>query len=139
MTEKFFLDTNILVYAHDSSEPKKQRHAQELVFEGLRSHYGVLSIQVLSEFFVVVTKKIPKPLSINHAKKEIELLAHLEVCELDLNMIRHAIEHQKKFKINYWDGLIIAAAQKSHCQLIYSEDLNHSQNYGETKVINPFK
>ena len=136
--DKYFIDTNILVYAHDSQSPQKQTKAQEVIFNGLRFGTGVISTQVLSEFFVTITRKIKKPLSPLKAKKEIILLSNLEIIDVDPPMITHAIDIQLRWKISYWDSLILSAAQRAQCSYIYSEDFADGQNYGFIKIRNIF-
>ena len=138
MSTKAFLDTNILVYAFDSSCPEKQRCAQSCIQDGLLQENSVVSPQVLSEFFVVVTRKIAKPISTSGAMEIIETLKSLVAVDIDYAMVVRAIQAQMKFKISYWDGQIIAAAERAQCKRILSEDLNAGQTYWGIQVENPF-
>lgn len=138
MTDKVFLDTNILVYAYDSYDPAKQSIAQRLVADVITSETGVISAQILSEFFVTVTRRIQNLLSIEEARQVIELFDILPVVPIDMTMIRRAIDTHKGYQINYWDALIIAAAERSGCGRIASEDLNAGQVYHDIIVENPF-
>lgn len=138
MKDKFFVDTNIIVYAHDAESATKQSRAQEIIIEGIRLENAVISTQVLCEFFVTITEKIKKPLSVAKARREIILLSHLEIIEVDVSMIIRAIEIRQRWKISYWDGLIISAAERSGCSTLWSEDLSDRQSYGDVKVRNPF-
>ncbi|VAW13683.1 hypothetical protein MNBD_BACTEROID05-1244 [hydrothermal vent metagenome] len=137
--EKYFIDTNVLVYAHDSRYPDKQAKAQGIIFDGLRLGVSVTSTQVLSEFFVTITQKIKKPLSLEKAKKEIILLSNMEIVEVDVPVIMKAIEMKQKYKTSYWDSLILSAAQRSGCGRLYSEDFSDNQKYGSVKVLNILK
>lgn len=139
MNAKAFLDSNILVYAFDSSCPEKQRCAQRCIQNGLLQEDLALSPQVLSEFFVVVTRKIAKPLSAAGALEIIETLQTLVTVDIDYGLVVRAIEAQVKFKISYWDGLIIAAAERAQCKRILSEDLSAGQTYWGIRVENPFQ
>lgn len=139
MNDKYFIDSNIIVYAHDIANPHKQEVAKRLIFEGLKNDTGVISTQVLSEFFVTVTKKIEKPLPIDIAQREIQLLGNLSVIEIEFEMVLQAIETHRQNRISYWDSLIVAAAQRSHCSKLYSEDLNDGQIINNVQVINPFR
>jgi predicted nucleic acid-binding protein len=138
MKDKFFIDTNILVYANDKSERKKQERAKQILFDGIVNEDIVISTQVLSEFYVTVTKKIETKLSASIAKKEILLLKTIEIIEIDIHLIIQAINISVNTNISYWDALIIAAAQKAKCNFIYSEDLNPGQTIGTVVVKNPF-
>ena len=138
MNDKYFLDTNIIVYAHDSTTPTKQEIAQEYIFNGIREHTGVISAQVLSEFFVTVTKKIKQTLSIPVARHSIALLSTLQVVDIDFDIVLRAIRMQEEYHIGYWDGMIIAAAERARCKTLYTEDLNPGQTYAGIMCINPF-
>lgn len=139
MTDKVFLDTNILVYAHDHDSPDKKAVAQAIIFEGLREEAIAISAQVLSEFFVTVTQKIKKPMPVANAKREISLLSNLDVADIDVPMIVRAIDIKQQWTLSYWDSLIIAAAERTECKTVYSEDLSDGQRYGKVTVRNPFK
>jgi predicted nucleic acid-binding protein len=139
MNDRVFLDTNILVYAYDSHNPTKQTIAQELLIKGLESESAVLSVQVLGEFFSVVTRQIKPPMSPEDAKMAIELFGNMITQEIDLAMVQRAIDTLQTYRISYWDALIVAAAERAHCKNILSEDLNDSQRYNGISVLNPFK
>jgi predicted nucleic acid-binding protein len=124
MNDKAFLDTNILVYAYDQYDPQKQKKAQSLLTDGMEQENIVLSVQVLGEFFNVVTRHIISVLSIQ---------------DIDLTMVNRAIDTHKMYQISYWDSLIIAAAERAECKSILSEDLNDGQTYHGIQVSNPFK
>ena len=98
----------------------------------------MVSTQVLSEFYVTITKKVEKPLSSDAARREIGLLAALEVVDVDVPMIDQAIQIQTRWQLGYWDALIIAAATRAGCATVLSEDLSHGQTYGTVTVRNPF-
>ena len=139
MTDRSFLDTNILVYAYDSNEPQKQQKAQMLLAEGIEKESAVLSIQVLSEFFNVVTKHIKQPMSSDEAQEIISTLSILPVQEIDLPMVGRAIDTHREYKISYWDALIVSAAERAKCAKIITEDLSDNQTYHDIVVFNPFK
>ena len=138
MSAKVFLDTNILVYAYDESESEKQTTAQALLTRGIEREEAVLSTQVLSEFFVVVTRRIKAPLSANQAEQVIDLLSILPVVEVDLKLVKRAVSVHGELQISYWDSLIISAAERAGCTKIQSEDLNAGQVYLGARVENPF-
>ena len=136
--EKYFIDTNVLVYAHDTRDVRKQSKAQKIIFDGLRMGTGVISTQVLSEFFVTITQKIEKPLSAVKAKKEIILLSNLEIIEVDVPMIARAIDIKIKWRLSYWDSLILSAAERGQCLRLYSEDFSDGRSYDSVRVHNIF-
>ena len=138
MNGSVFLDTNILVYANDAAEPGKQQRARTLVKEVLHAETGVISVQVLSEFWVTVTRKIRKPLSLETARQEVELFHLMTVVDLDSALFYDALRLQELYKVSYRDAQIVAAADVAGCTVLYSEDLNPGQKYAHVTVVNPF-
>ena len=138
MSGRTFLDTNILVYAYDTHEPQKQRRVQEPLQRGIEDESAVLSAQVLSEFFTVVTRRIPNPLSIQEAEDALNLVSILPVIEIDLMLVRRAIGIHSHYGITYWDSLIVAASERAECVQIFSKDLNPDQSYNGIVAVNPF-
>jgi predicted nucleic acid-binding protein len=138
MSDKAFLDTNILVYAYDQHDPHKQRKAQALITDGIEKETLLLSVQVLGEFFNVVTRYIPKPMPAEEAHEIIATISILPVQEIDLAMVNRAIDAHKTYQISYWDALIVSAAERAGCTSIISEDLNDGQTYHDIVVYNPF-
>ena len=138
MPDRTFIDTNILVYAYDIDEPVKQARAREILKQGIEGETAVLSVQVIGEFFTVVTKRIPNPLSAEEAEQVLDLLSILPVIDLDFRMVRHAIEIHRQHGIAYWDAMIVAAAHRAECTQILTEDLNAGQSYEGVTVVNPF-
>lgn len=133
-----FVDTNILVYAHDTSAGKKHEIAKELLKELWNTRKGCLSTQVLSEFYVTITKKVKKPLSSFQAS---QIISDLGLWKLDtpcVDNILEAIQIGQRYMISFWDSLIICSAINLNCDIILSEDLNSGQYFNKTKVINPF-
>ena len=139
MTARSFIDSNVLVYAYDSQDALKQSVASMLIADCIQDESGALSAQVLGEFFIVVTRKIPDPLSTAEASVAVDLISNLHVAVLDRMTVRRAIANHQRFKISYWDSLIVAAAEESGCSQIYSEDLNAGQSYNGIEVSNPFR
>ncbi|MEE8397804.1 MAG: PIN domain-containing protein, partial [Desulfobacterales bacterium] len=99
---------------------------------------AMLSVQVLGEFFVVVTRRIKSPLSVDEAEKIVNILSILPVAEIDLSLVKRAIETQKAYGISYWDSLILSTAERAGCAKVLSEDLNDGQVYNNVLVENPF-
>lgn len=133
-----FFDTNILVYGSDDSEPEKQVVARDLVEDAVENGSGVLSAQVLGEFFNSVTRRIRLPLSADEAELLIEKYSVMPVVALDLELVRRAVATCGQYQVSYWDALIIAAAERAGCARIISEDLNSGQSYHGVVVVNPF-
>ena len=138
MNGKVFLDSNILIYAYDKSDRVKEQRAQEVLKEGFDQGTAFLSTQVLSEFFVTVTRKIKTPLTTASAVNVIVWISTRPVVSTDVGLVTSAIQIHHQQKISYWDALILAAAERAGCETIYSEDLSHNQKYGAVTVRNPF-
>jgi predicted nucleic acid-binding protein len=136
MNASCFLDTNILVYAatgHGDDERKRQR-ALDVLEE---AEFGT-SGQVLQEFFVTVTRKVKRPLSVPDAAEWIDRVALRPVIPIDTGLVKHAISISGKYQVSHSDAAIIAAAQSLEAPVLYTEDLNHGQAYGSVRAINPF-
>jgi predicted nucleic acid-binding protein len=133
-----FVDTNILIYAHDRSAGVKHTRARELVRELWQSGEGCLSIQVLQEFYVNVTQKVAKPLTPDVAVQIIGDLSAWQVHRPSVEDILDAIVLQRRYPISFWDAMIVASAIQLGCQTLWSEDLNPGQVYGTVTVTSPF-
>ena len=133
-----FVDTNILIYAHDISAGQKHGRAKELMRDLWHSGDGCLSIQVLQEFYVNVTQKVTKPLS---AEAAAQIIADLSVWEVHCPKtedVLHAIRLQKRYQISFWDAMILVSALQLGCHMLWSEDLNPGQVYEQVEVKSPF-
>ena len=97
-----------------------------------------MSVQVLGEFFRIVTRRIPSPLSVEQATAVIDTISSLEVLGIDMSMVRRAIATHSRYEVNYWDSVIIAAAERAGCSAILSEDFNTGQSYYGIVAVNPF-
>ena len=139
MSDKRFVDTNVLVYAYDTDDRLKQARAQELLRAGLLNEDMVISVQVVGEFFATVTRRIQQPMSSREAKEAIDRIKVIPVVDIDLQLVERAIEIHLEYQISYWDALIVASAERSGCIEILSEDLNEGQRYAELVIVNPFK
>jgi len=133
-----FVDTNILVYAHDIEAGDKHGRARALIAQLWESGQGHLSVQVLQEFFVAVTTKVKKPLEIRVASRLISWLANWKVHSPNAHDVIRATEIQERHKVSFWDAMIIRSAESLGCDVIWSEDLNHGQRYENVLVLNPF-
>ena len=131
-----FFDTNILVYAEDASDPVKQQKAIALYEEHRRKGTGVVSLQVLQEYFVNVTRKMKLDPQI--ARRKIELLSALDVAEPGLADILAAIDLHRLHGLSFWDALVVHMAKRAGCRVVLSEDLNHGQMIAGVRIVNPF-
>jgi len=138
MSVKSFLDSKVVVYAYDKDEPVKQTRAQAILKGGVLDENAMLSVQVLGEFFNVVTRRIRQPMTVDEAQNAIGRLKALPVVELDLALVERAIDTHKQYGITYWDSLIVAAAERGGCSQVLSEDLSEGQRYHDILVVNPF-
>ncbi len=138
MKDKIFLDTNIIVYAHDRSSGDKHADAREIMDYLWENRKGVISVQVLQEFFVCVTKKISKPLPIKNARDILDYLSTWDVVANDKHIILKAIDIQERYQFSFWDSLIIQAAIQGQARIVLSEDLPGGQVVKDLKILNPF-
>ena len=136
MSDRSFFDTNILVYADDKAMPAKQRRAIELVAEHRRAGTGVLSSQVLQEYFVTVTCKLRVDAKI--ARRKVELLAEFDLVVPDLDDILAAIDLHRLHGFSFWDGLVLRAAKEAACVVLFSEDLQSGRVIDGVQIVNPF-
>ena len=133
---KVFLDTNVLVYASDRDEPDKRRRARALLRATAADGNGMISTQVVQEFFVTATRKLAiDPLQ---AKAIVATLHRLDLLEVALEDINQAIDGVVLWQVSFWDALILAVAGRANCSVVYSEDLNAGQRYAGVEVKNPF-
>jgi len=135
--QKQFVDTNILVYAHDVTAGKKHIAAKKLLEELWSNQRGCLSTQVIQEFYVTITKKVALPVTPEFAASIIHDLSSWEIHKPDIEDIINAIHIQKHHSISFWDALIVCSAASIHCDVIWSEDLNNGQYYEDIVLLNP--
>ncbi|MBN1642082.1 MAG: PIN domain-containing protein [Anaerolineae bacterium] len=133
-----FVDTNILIYAHDYSAREKHTRARDLVRTLWQSGEGCLSIQVLQEFYVTITQKVAKPLTPDAAAQIIADLSVWQVHRPGVEDVLDAIRLQDRYQTSFWDAMIIASAIQLGCRTIWSEDLNPDQVYDTVTVTSPF-
>lgn len=136
--DKIFVDTNILIYAYDISAGVKHVTAVRILSELWESGRGVLSTQVLQEFFVSVTRKIPNPINEQHAINIVRDFLRWELVVNDGDSILEAANLVSRYRFSFWDCLIIQAALKSGCNILLSEDLSDSQVIESLQIRNPF-
>jgi predicted nucleic acid-binding protein len=137
-TVKAFVDTNVLVYAYDRGTGPKHERALSLVEELWKEGRGVLSTQVLQEFYVNVRRKAKKPVSIEQARALIADYLSWDPIVNDGATLLEAIDVEQRYQLSFWDSLIVVAAQKGGASVLFSEDFNHGQKFGSVVVQNPF-
>jgi predicted nucleic acid-binding protein len=140
MKDKSFLDTNIFVYAIDTSEEGaiKGKKARSIIRECIEYKNGVISTQVIQEFFVVSTRKIKKKLSVDQALEFLRYISVLEIIYPDEHMIFAAARKLNKHQISFWDAMIIQSATAAGCSVLLSEDLQHGSEINGIRIFNPF-
>lgn len=136
MSVRSFLDTNVLVYTDDGDAPSKQEAALDLVESAGFGGWGVVSTQVLQEYFAVATRKLGLPADIARAK--VEIFGRLDVATTDVPAILGGIDIHRLHGVGFWDGLIIQAARAAGCRILYTEDLQHGRLFDGLEVVNPF-
>ena len=139
MSDKFFVDTNILVYAHDRSTGSKHQLARSLIEKLWNSGGGVLSTQVLQELCVNLRRKPSHPLSAEETRGLIQDYLSWEVVINTGESVLQALDIEVRYKISFWDALVVQAAGSSGATILYSEDLSDGQTYGLVRVINPLQ
>lgn len=138
MSARAFVDTNILVYAQDPGAGSRNEIARQLVEQLWHNRSGVISTQVVQEFYVNVRRIAKNPVSAPEARRLVEDYLCWEVIVNDGESILGALDLGRHFGINFWDALIAQAANNSGVETLYSEDLDHGQVYGTVEVRNPF-
>ena len=131
----WFVDTNVLVYIFDDDSPRKQKVARELLDE--EADRIVLSTQVLSEFYVTVTRKLARPLSTDRAIEALDALCDLPIHTLGTEVVRLAVRRSARSQVSYWDALIIETALAAGASVLLTEDLQDGQKFGDLRVANP--
>ena len=137
MSAPEFLDTNVLVYAYDPTDRRKQQTARELVRKGLAGDI-LLSAQVLAEFAATLLHKMSPAARPADVKAALDALSPIRVIVPDGEMVRRAVEAKAEYGLHLYDGMIVAAAERGGCSRIWSEDLKTGQKYFGVAVENPF-
>src|SRR3990172_2220805 len=140
MTGKHLVDTNLLVYAYDRSEPEKQAKAVELLDELVKNGTGILSPQILSEFYNVVTRKLAAPLTPQEAYTSISnYIRSWNIVDLTSLVVLEAARGVRDHKLPYWDSLVFATAKMNQIPIVLSEDFSHNSVIEGVRFANPFK
>ena len=137
MSDRYFVDTNILMYAHDTSAGVKHERAKMLLEQLWRDRSGVLSTQILQELCVNLLRKARQPVDAKTAAEIVKDYLSWHVVLNDGDSILAALEIQDRYGISFWDALVIRAAQIAGAEILYSEDLSDGQAYGSVRVVNP--
>lgn len=136
MNARSFFDTNVLIYADDKATPAKQRRAIDLVAEHRRSGTGVVSMQVLQEYFVTVTRKLHVDARV--ARRKVELLAEFDVAAPEIADILGAIDLDRLHGFSFWDALVLRSAKQTGCRVVLSEGMQEMREIDGVRIVNPF-
>jgi len=137
--DRVFLDTNIFVYASDRRHAGKSRRAEELIVETIDRQSGVVSYQVLQEFFNVALTRFAKPMTVAEAERYLSsIFQPLFTVQSSPALLVEALRIRDRYRLSWYDALIVAAAVGADCAILCSEDLQDGQRFGSTRVKNPF-
>ena len=134
----YFVDTNVLLYSRDTADPDKHEMAASWVEHLWETRRGRLSAQVLNEYYVSVTRKLKPGLPLEEARADVADLMAWQPVPVDASLISAALAIEDSAQLSFWDALIVAAAHRSECPYLLSEDLNDAQTIGTTTIVNPF-
>jgi predicted nucleic acid-binding protein len=137
MSDRYFVDTNILMYAHDKSTGRKHARAKALIDELWLHRSGVISTQVLQELAVNLRRKAGRPLDARATREVVADYLTWQVVVNTAESVLGALELEERYRISFWDALVIHAAQAAGAEVLYSEDLADGQDYGGVTVVNP--
>jgi len=137
MTAQCFVDSNVLIYSDDRRAGPKRERARELIEEVTVAGTGVLSLQILQEYFSASTKKLG--LSADSARQKIQLFSQLDIVILGFQDLLAAIDLHRLHQFSIWDALVIRAALNGGCRILYSEDLQDGRQIDGLEIVNPFK
>jgi predicted nucleic acid-binding protein len=137
MPDKYFVDTNILMYAHDRSAGLKHERARQLIERLWTSGQGVLSTQVLQELCINLRRKLARPLPVEEVRRLIQDYLSWEIVVNTPTSVIQALEIEVRYKTSFWNALVLQAAEISGAAVLYSEDLAPGQKYGPIQVVNP--
>lgn len=137
MSDRCFVDTNILVYAHDRAAGSKHKRARRIIEDLWNSGQGVLSTQVLQELCVNLRRKSARPLSMEEIRQLLQDYLSWEIIVHAPASIIQALDTEARYKVSFWDALILQAAEMAGVAVLYSEDFASGQMYGSIRVVNP--
>lgn len=139
MADKYFVDTNILIYAHDRDAGLKHDRARQLIEHLWKTGQGVLSTQILQELCLNLRRKVARPLPVDEIRRLIQDYLSWEIVVNTPASVIQALEIELRYKISYWDALVLQAADNCGAAVLYSEDLAAGQKYGAIRVVNPLR
>lgn len=134
-----FVDTNVLIYAEDRDAKERHERARDLVLELWDTRDGVVSVQVLQEFYVNVTRKLKKPLTGAKALEIVEEYLTWTVVDNTSRLLSAAVRLHQKEQLSFWDAMVVQAALEAGCDRLYSEDFGDGRRFGSVEIVNPFK
>lgn len=140
MRANYFLDTNIFIYSFDGTSPLKQKKAQSLISDALAARTGIVSTQVIQEFFAVASRKFAQPLTVRDAQVYLETV-FTPLCDVfpSTRLYSKALSLQESTGYHFYDALIVAGALEGGCQILYSEDLQNDRHIDGLQIVNPFR
>ena len=139
MSARFFLDTNIFVYSFDRSSDTKDRRAVQLIRQAVTTRKGIISYQVVQEFFNVALRRFAQPMTAPEAEQYLSAVFRpLLAIQSSPVLISEALRLTARHRLSWYDSLIVAAATEGGCGVLYSEDLQHGQRFGDLRIENPF-
>jgi predicted nucleic acid-binding protein len=139
MSDRFFLDTNVFAYTFDERAPEKQRISSDLIRHALASNEGVISFQVVQEFLSLAFRRFDPSMSSTEAEQFLAMtLGPLLAVQSSHVLYWEALHLSRRFSLSWYDSLIVAAALEANCRILYTEDLQHGQQFSDLRVVNPF-
>ncbi len=139
MNGRFFLDTNVFVYSFDRSAPAKARRATQLIRQAVATRKGIVSYQVAQEFFNVALRRFAEPMTVLEAEQYLATVFRpLMAVHSSQALYGEALRLSDRYHVSWYDSLIVAAAIEGQCPVLYSEDFQHGQRFGDLRIENPF-
>jgi predicted nucleic acid-binding protein len=139
MNARFFLDTNIFVYSFDRSSAAKARHSSQLIRQAVATRKGIVSYQVVQKFFNVALRRFAQPMTVAEAEQYLgTVFRPLLAVRSSQALYSEALRLKDNHRLSWYDALIVAAAVEGRCGVLYSENLQHGQRFGDLRVENPF-
>jgi predicted nucleic acid-binding protein len=139
MKDRFFLDTNIFAYSFDSSASAKQERARDLILRGITTRKAVVSYQVVQEFFNLALRKFSRPMNVAEAEQYLlTVFQPLLAVQSSHTLFSQALRLEDKYRLSWYDALIVAAAVEGQCSILYSEDMHDGHRFGDLQIKNPF-
>ena len=139
MNSRFFLDTNIFVYSFDRNSPDKLHRSTQLIRQAAATGKGAVSYQVVQEFFNVALRRFAQPLTVAEAEQYLgTVFRPLLTVHSSQALYAEALHLQHRYRLSWYDALIVAGAIEAQCGTLYSEDLQHGQRFNDLRIENPF-